>query len=352
MNKITCWATVAALALGTAACKPGGGAPAGGPGPAMKVAVRVAVAAKKPVAERLSLVASVSANERVTVKSPLEGTIARINFTEGERVEQGRVLFELDTGKWDAALAEAEAGFRVAEATLRRAESMLKNQTISRQEYDQTVAQFEATRAGVARMKEQLKDARITADFAGVMGARAVSLGQVVSPQTELASLVDLDPVKVEFTVPERFLGQLAVGQGIEFRVSAYRDHSFTGQVYFIAPEVDAANRAVLVKARSPNADGRLRPGMFGNLDLILNVRAEAVVVPEAALVTQGDELMLFLVDEQGLAQPRPVQVGVRLAGEVEIVSGLQGGETVIVEGLQKVRPGAPVAPREEKAGS
>lgn len=319
---------------------------AGGPPPGMKVAVRAAQVVRQPVAEKLALVASISPNERVEIKSPVEGTIARIHFAEGERVEQGRVLFELDTDKWDAFLGEAEAAYKVGEANRARAEAMLGNQTISRQEYDTTVAQFEAAKATLARMKKQLEDARIAADFAGVVGARAVSIGQVVSPQTILTTVVDMDPVKVEFNVPERFLAQLKIGQSIAFRVAAYPGTDFAGEVYFIAPEVDATTRSVPIKARAANADGRLRPGMFGNLDLILSVREDALVVPEAALVPQGDALLVFIVDEQGLAQPRPVKVGVRLAGAAEIIEGLAEGETVIVDGLQKVRPGVPVAPR------
>lgn len=220
---------------------------------------------------------------------------------------------------------------------------MLANNTISKQEYDQAISTYDARKATLDLMKQQWKDTRIVAPFSGIAGARLVSPGQVISRSTPITTIVDVTPVKVDFRVPERFLGQLSVGQTIAFRVAAYRDEVFHGQVYFIDPQIDTATRSVLVKATQANEDGRLRPGMFGNLDLILKVKDDAVLIPESALVVSGNRAYVFIVDKESAAQMVDVTAGIRQAGKVEITSGLQGDETVIVEGVQKIGPGAKV---------
>jgi membrane fusion protein (multidrug efflux system) len=331
--------TLAALTVAGCGGQSGGGGPPAGYASRVK-AVQVSV---QPVEEKISLVASISANESIDVKSEIEGTIAQVNFEEGQPVEEGQLLIRLDTRKWDASVAEAEAEFKLAEANRNRAEAMMKNQTISLQEYDQAMATYEARKASLDLMKQQLKDARILARFSGITGARRVSPGQVIGKDTLLTSLIDIEPVKVEFQVPERFLGQLRVGQSIAFRVPAYPGEEFRGVVYFIDPQVDLTTRTVLVKARQDNKDGRLRPGMFGNLDLILTVREQALVVPESAILRDGDAVILYTIGPEGTALMVPVELGARMPGLVEIVKGLSGGEMVIYEGTQKIGPGAPV---------
>ena len=148
--------------------------------------------------------------------------------------------------------------------------------------------------------------------------------------------------MKVEFSVPERFLGQVAGGQAIEVQLAAYPGEQFHGTVYFIDPRVSLETRTVPVKAHLPNPDGRLRAGMFANLDLVLQVRKRAVVIPESALLLEGNQASVFVVTD-GKAQPRPVSPGVRLAGALEIREGLLAGEVVIIEGTQKLGPGSPV---------
>jgi membrane fusion protein (multidrug efflux system) len=288
----------------------------------------------------------------VEVKSEIEGTIETIHFKEGQVLQKGDPLVTLDQRKLAASVAQAEANFRMAKLTRERAELMLKNNTISQQEFDQAISTYQASEASLELIRQQLRDAKIIAPFDGFTGARRVSPGQVVSPNTTITTLVDLTPVKVEFRVPERFLGQLQVGQAIQFRVPAYPDEVFRGEVFFVDPQVDVASRTVLVKATHQNEDGRLRPGMFGNLELVLKVRESAVTVPESAILRDGEQVILYLIGPDQMAQLAPVELGARLPGRVEISKGLSGGELVIYEGTQKIGPGAPVTNTLDQAGA
>ena len=330
------------LCLAGTACKKQASAGPGDPGSfAMQV---VAVEARRqPVSETLSLVGTLAPNEMVEIKSETDGAVAQINFKEGEQVEAGRLLIRLDDTKLAAALAESEANFKLAKSREDRNEQLYRNQLISPQELDQSASLFQATQAAVEVKKRELKDTRITAPFAGVVSIRSVSPGQVISRNTTLTWLVDLDPVKVELNVPERYLGQVAVGQSIVFSVAAFPNDRFKGEVYFISPQLDPATRTALVKARIPNPAHKLKGGMFASLSLTLVLRDSAVVVPEPALMNNGDAVTVFVVDDRNTAQIRPVKIGLRQAGRAEVLSGVEAGEKVVVEGVQKLFPGAPV---------
>jgi membrane fusion protein (multidrug efflux system) len=338
--------TIAGLALAQillTGCKKAPAAAAGGPPgggmPAMQV---VAVEAKaQPVTESLSLIGSIAANESVELKAETEGIVQEILFDEGKPVEKGQLLVRLDDTKLAASVAEAESNFKLSTANFERAKQLLKDTLISQQEYDQAAATFDLNRATTELKQRQLKDTRIYAPFAGVTSARNVSPGQVIMRDTVLTTLVDLDPVKVEVNVPERYLQRLSIGQALEFSVAAFPGQKFRGEVYFISPQLNENLRTALVKARIPNADHKLRGGMFASLDLTLQVRDAAIVIPEPALMSNGDNFSVFVVDAESKAQLRPVEVGIRLAGKVEVMKGLKAGEKVIVEGVQKVGPGA-----------
>jgi membrane fusion protein (multidrug efflux system) len=311
-------------------------------------------ARRQPVSESLSLVGSLMADETVEIKSETDGLVEQILFEEGQLVEKGQLLVKLDESKLAASLAEAEASFKLGEANFQRAKHLVGEKLISPQEYDQMAASFDVARASLELKRRQLKDSRIYAPFGGIVGARSVSPGQVITRNTTLTWLVDLDPIKAEVNIPERFVGQLRVGQLIEFKVAAYPDRQFKGELYFISPSVDQNVRTALVKARISNEGLFLKPGMFANVDLTLRVRGDSVVIPEAALsqVLEGDRATVYLVDSSQVALMRKVGLGVRLAGWVEVLDGLSGGETVIVEGVQKVTPGSKVrfAPAESAA--
>jgi membrane fusion protein (multidrug efflux system) len=340
-------ATAAVLAVG--GCRKSG---AGGPGAFPPIQVVVVEARKQSVSETLSLPGTVAANEQVEIKAETDGIVQEINFKEGERADKGQVIVKLDETKFAAALAEAEASLKLSQANYDRAKQLLQDKLISQQEFDQAVSTFAVNQAGVDLMRRQLKDARVYAPFAGIVGARQISPGQLITRNTTIAWLVDLDTVKVEVKVPERYLRQLKLGQPLEFSVAAFPGEKFRGEVYFISPQIDAGTRTALVKARIPNAEGKLRGGMFASLDLTLQLRDAAIVIPEPALMSNGDNFSVFVVDDKSNAQVRMIEVGLRLAGKAEIVKGLSAGEKVVVEGIQKLRPGAAVklAPPEAAA--
>jgi len=320
--------------------QPGTGGPPAG---AMVVQVVAADAKRQAVSDTLALVADIAANESVELKAETEGIVQEVLFEEGQAVAKDQLLLRLDDTKLAATLAEAEATFKLSGATFARSQQLLHDKLISQQEYDQAAASFDRTRAAVDLMRRQLRDAKVHAPFAGVVGARQVSPGQVITRATVLTTLVDLDPVKVEFYVPESRLSQAQVGQLIEITVPAYPGRKYRGKVYFISPKLDEATRRVLVKATIANPHAELKPGMFGNLELTVQLRESAVVIPELALLWEGDEARVFVVSSNQTAQLRPVKVGLRLPGLVEVIDGVAEGERVVTEGLQKVVPGAPV---------
>lgn len=317
----------------------------GGTAPSFAVQAVVVEAKRQAVLETLSLVGSVTANESVELKSETDGTVQEIPFEEGQKVRQGDLLVQLDETKFSAAVAEAEANFKLSQANYDRAKQLFHENLIAKQEFDQAAAQFQANQASLDLKRRQLKDTRIYAPFEGVTSSRQISPGQVISKNTTLTWVVDLDPVKVEVSIPERFVGQLALGQKIDMTVAAHPGRRFTGEVFFIAPFIDPATRTALVKAKIPNPKHELKPGMFANLDLTLRLKENAVVIPESSVISSGDRTIVYVVDESDTAQLRPVKLGIRQAGLVEVVSGLQGGERVVAEGIQKVRPGGKVKP-------
>ncbi len=308
-------------------------------------------AVQETVSETLSQIGSLTPNEQIEIKAEVDGTIEQINFFEGEKVEAGRLLVKLDETKSAASLHEAEANYALSKSNYERAKELLDSRLISHQEFDQTSASFAANDAAVQLRRRNLKDSVIRAPFEGIVSTRMVSPGQVISRNTTLTWLVDLDPVKVEINVPERFLSQVLPGQDIAVKVAAWPGEVFSGKVFFVAPYVDPETRTLLVKASLPNPDLKLKPGMFASMDLTLQVRTNAIIIPETAInqVLDGNRAVIMVVDANNMAQKRPIKIGLRLERRVEVVEGLEPGELVIVEGLQKIGPGMPVvlAPKE-----
>jgi membrane fusion protein (multidrug efflux system) len=340
---------IPALAL-TAGCSK---KPAAGGGPGLAAVQVIAIKVKRqPVSEKLSLIGNIAANEMVEIKAETEGVVEEINFSEGQRVEKGSLLLKLDETKLAASLAQAEANHQLAQATYERAKQLSRDKLISQQDYDQTASGFAGNEATVQLTRRQLKDARVYAPFSGVAGARQISPGQVVTRNTLLTTLVDLDIVKVEVKIPEKYLGQVQTGQKLDFKVAAFPNDTFTGEVYFISPQLDESTRTALVKARIKNQNARLKGGMFAGLELTVRLKEDALVIPEPALINSGDTMSVFTVDAKTNAVVKQVKIGLRLTGKAEVLEGLKEGDLVVVEGVQKLRPGAPVKLAPPEAGA
>lgn len=328
------------LALFLTACG-GKQEPNQGPPP---VRVVVSLAQSETLQEMISAVGTLAANEFVDIESEIDGRIEAIEFDEGQPVKRGQVLARVEESKLRAQAAQAGARLALSEANFARAGSTYEERVISRQEFDQARSQYEADKAAADLTTRLLEDATLRAPFDGIMGARLVSPGQVVQKGVKISSLIDADPIKVEFRVPERHAGALKPGLAVRLTVAAFGDREFSGTTYFVSPAVDPVTRTLLVKARAPNPRRVLQPGMFANLELVAATRPGAVTIPETALMRSGETESVFAVGADSKAALRPVTVGLRLKGKVQILSGIDAGENVVIEGVQKLRPGAAVA--------
>lgn len=308
--------------------------------PVNVVAVEVKV---QRIENRISLVGSLSADESVEIKNEMAGIIEKIEFKEGQKIKKGDRLLLINAEKLNAALSQTKVSLKLAQTTYDRLVSLIKAGAISQQEFDQAQSTLDSKKADIALINAQIKESVITASFDGVLGERYVSEGQFINEGTRLTYLVKEDPMKVEVNIPERFLGHLNIGQSIELKVATYPEDTFTGTVYFIAPQVNEQTRTVLVKAKLPNPLGKLHSGMFASLELTLNVRPNALVVPETAIIPKGDEVHVFIIDNENKAQMKTVKSGLRVDGIIEITDGLSADDIVIVEGYQKIGPGSSV---------
>jgi len=342
-------AGAAAGALGLALTAGCGGA-AGAPPEPPPTEVVIDRAAEAPVEELLNAIGSIEANEQVQLRAEAAGTITRIAFTEGGAVAEGALLFELDSAKENALLAQVKAEEEVARQNLERAQQLANTRAISPQELDQLGSLVEARAAARRLQEEQVSDMRILAPFAGVVGQRMVSAGQYVDRGQPLVDLVDRSQVKVTYRVPERRLSQIQLGQEVRVTVSAYPDRVFRGVVDLVSPVVDEATRTVLVRAVVPNLDDLLKPGMFARVQTLVERRERSLVIPESALVASLDGFAVYAVNDNQ-ARLTPVGLGVRDRGTAEIRSGLTVGQSIVIRGTQKLVDGMPVSAAGESGG-
>ncbi len=304
--------------------------------------VETVQAAVTPLKNELNATGTLYSNETVVITAEIAGKVTEIFFHEGQKITAGQVLLKLDQSILSAERDRAQANFNLSEANIKRAELLLQEQAISERERDEAFAQWRLDEATLRLTEAQLAKTVIRAPFSGLLGLHRISIGEYLQPGEAIVTLDNLDPIKVDFRVPEVFAYQLKVGQKIQMNVDAVPGRSFAGQVYAIDPQIDINGRSVLLRAKVEQREGPLRPGMFARVTLVLEERPQALMIPEEALIPKGDQQTVFKVVE-GKVVPAVVKTGLRTRGQVEIVQGLEAGDTVITAGQIKVRPGMPV---------
>lgn len=309
----------------------------GGNGP---LAAKVYVTAKEHLAEKVAVSGTLLANEEVELTSETSGKITGIYFQEGSRVQKGQLLVQLNDAELKAQLAQAHSRLRLLEAQEYRQRVLLDKEAVSQQEYDIVANDLANALAEIELVQARLAQTRIVAPFAGTVGLRRVSLGSYVSAGSAIATLQNLDLIKIEFSVPEVYAASVRQGGSVNFSVRGTND-SFTATVFAIEPKIDPQTRSLLVRARIQNSY-QLVPGAYSDVSLVLSVDTAAVLVPTQCVVTEAAGQMVFQV-QGGKVTPTPVMIGTRSDRYVYIRQGLAAGDTVLVSGLLQARSDVPV---------
>lgn len=343
MNKLLVLLAVAGAAVAVwFFAQPAEETQSGSRGPERAVPVALEAAQPATLYRIIEAIGTTRANESVTITAKVTDMISAINFTDGQGVEKGALLVELTDAEQTAQLAEAKADLRDAKVQLARLVDLAAQGTAPKSQLDEARARMEIAQARLEAIVARLDDRVIRAPFAGVLGFRQVSLGTLVSPGTAITTLDDVSTLKLDFDVPERYLGVLAVGSTVRALSPARRDAAFEGRVTGIGSRVNDVTRSVTVRAQLPNPDRALLPGMLMTVELITESR-EALAVPDIAVVASNDTPYVYVVDDERIARRRAVETGLRSDGLVEILSGLSAGERVVVRGLVRLRDGASV---------
>ena len=322
---------------------PQGGGPGGGMPP---TAVEVAAAFQDTVVDAIVATGGIEALQQIALRPEVDGRVIALLFTEGERVDSGAALVQIDDAELRAEVERARADRDLATQALTRTRQLLSERAAAPADLERAEAQARVAQATLDLLALRLARTTVRAPFRGVVGQRSVSIGDYVTPQSALLMLQTVSPVRAAFAVPERYAAELRPGQRVTFRVAALPGRDFDARVDFVDPVVTLPGRTITVKALAANRDGALQPGMFAAVRLATAVRTGATIIPEEAIAPAAAGAFVWVVVD-GKVTRREVELGVRAPGFVEVRSGVDVGELVVVGGVDRVFEGAPVQPTE-----
>lgn len=328
------------------------------PKPAVSVAVATVV--EQPWQQRLPAVGSLKALQGVNLSLEVAGTVKDVQFESGQNVKAGQPLVQLDSAVESALLETAQADLGLAQLDYGRGSQLVGSQAISKGEFDRLSAQLQKNKATVNQLKASMAKKHIVAPFSGTIGIRQVDVGDYLASGTVIATLQDLSSLYVDFYIPEHSVPRVALGQAVQVEVSAYPGEQFPGSISAINPKVENSTRNVLVRATLANPDGKLLPGMFTSLNVLLPNPAPQIVVPESAITYTLYGNSVYAVAEKKtdagevekdadgksllIAERRFVETGERRGGLVLVSKGLKAGEQVVSAGQLKLDNGTPIA--------
>lgn len=313
-------------------------ATAGGP---RALRVEVVELAPERLVEELATTGTLRAEEQVELVTEIAGKVVAVHFEEGRRVREGQILLELDASTLEAERDRIGYRLELAERREERQRELLDQGVISQDGYDLVINQVNVLRSEQRLVEAQLAKTVLRAPFAGIIGLRHISPGSYLSPQTSIATLQKLSTVKIDFSVPEKYSSRVATGEVVRFSVKG-GDQELEAMIYAIEPSVDAETRSLLLRARCDNPGGSLLPGAFADVRLIVEEADDALAVPSIAVVPELGGRKVY-VEQDGVAHERRVETGIRTGEVVQLVSGVESGERVIVTGIQQLREGLEV---------
>jgi membrane fusion protein (multidrug efflux system) len=333
--------------------------------PKPPINVAVATATERPWQARLPTVGTLTALQGVDLSLEIAGTVTDVQFESGQKVKAGQPIVQLDSAVESALLETAQADLGLAQVDYGRGSQLVGSQAISKGEFDRLSAVLKKNKATVNQLKAALEKKRIVAPFSGTIGIRQVDVGDYVASGTMIATLQDLSSLYVDFFIPEQSVPKVAIGQPVQIIVSAYPARTFPGSISAINPKVENSTRNVQVRATLANPDGKLLPGMFASLEVLLPNPQPRIVVPESAIsyTLYGNSVYVAVPkkaedgspekDDKGqpvlIAERRFVETGERRDGQVMITKGVQNGETVVTAGQLKLDNGAHIAISDDK---
>jgi membrane fusion protein (multidrug efflux system) len=320
----------------------GAGAGAGGAGGAggaeSLLPVDVVVMQYSSVTDRIFSSGTVEANERIDLRAEVTGIVEAIYLTEGSRVQEGNLLLKINDSELQAQKSRAEYRYNLAAQQEERQRRLLEKGGVSQEDYDATLNQVNVFRSEMQLIDAQLEKTEIRAPFSGRIGLKYVSKGQFIGPDQPIASLQELDRVKIDFSVPERYAGRVQTGDLMRFEVQGI-DSTFVGEVYAIEPRINTDTRTLSLRAISDNPEFLLYPGAFANIELVLEEIEEALMVPTISLIPGLNSQKVYVAVD-GMVEERIVKTGIRTSEKVQILEGLNPGDQVLTTGLLQARPG------------
>jgi len=311
------------------------------------MAVGATILRPRPLENKIVVNGDLIANEEVELRSEIPGRVVSINFEEGSRVSKGDLLVKIDDRELQAQLKKLQVDEKQARDDLFRKEKLLELKAVSQEEYDKSFNALGIIRAQMEIAAVQISQTEIYAPFSGLIGLRQVSPGGFVSSATLVARLQQTDPIKIDFSIPEKYREKVRKGTRIQFSVAGI-DSIFSGKVYAIEPKIDPATRNISLRATCPNPNGILMPGAFARLEILLEDLRDALVVPSEAIIPQLAGEKVF-VCKNGKARSQVIRTGIRTEREVQVTQGLHPGDTVIITAILQIREGMPVTVKETR---
>ncbi len=313
----------------------------GGGGGETRIPVKAFIAGQARLDDRILITGTLIANEEVELRSEVSGKITKIYFQEGSIVHRAEMLLKINDAELQAQLLREQYREELAKQREDRQRELLKGNLISQQEYDVALNELNTVKAGVQLVKAQIEKTEIHAPFDGMIGLKYVSEGSFITTTTRIASLQDVNPIKIDFSIPEKYAGQVHKGARVRFHAQG-SETKYDAEVFAVEPKVDQATRTLLLRASSPNPDGRLLPGSFAELELVIRSIPNALTIPTEALIPElaGQKVFVY---RDGRVHAQRVETGIRTPTAIQITTGLADGDTIITSGILQVREGSSV---------